>query len=94
MATYFLNGTYSQQALAQISADRTKKVIGIIEKLGGKVKSMYAVLGDKDLIFIVDLPGIKEAMKASLSMAKLTGISFTTSEAISIDEFDKLAKEV
>ncbi len=94
MATYFLIGKYSQQALGGISADRTKKAAAAIEKLSGKIKSMHALLGDKDLIFVVELPGIKEAMKASMSLAKLTGIFFNTSEAVSIEEFDKLAKDV
>jgi uncharacterized protein with GYD domain len=51
---------------------------------------MYALLGEKDLVFIVTLPGTKEAMKASVSLSKLTGISFTTSPAVTVDEFDKI----
>ena len=94
MATYYLFGKYSQEALKQISAERTKKVMKMIKKMGGKVKSMHALLGEKDLVFIVDLPGAKEAMKASLSLGKSTGISFTSSEAISIEDFDKLAKTI
>ena len=94
MAMYYLFGKYSQPALKEISADRTKKAAGAIEKLGGRVKSMHALLGEHDLIFVVELPGSKEAMKASLALHKLTGIAFTTSEAFSIEEFDKLAQGV
>lgn len=94
MATYYMFGRYSRQSLQEISADRTKKASGIIEKLGGKVKAMHALMGDKDLVFVIDLPGTKEAMKASLALAKLTGIAFSTAEAVSIEDFDKLAKEV
>jgi len=94
MATYYLFGKYSPESLKQISGERTKKAKEIIQKLGGKVRSMDALLGEKDLVFVVDLPGITEAAKASLALTKSMGISFTTSEAVSIDEFDKLAKEV
>ena len=94
MATYFLTGKYSQDALNKISSDRTKKAAALIEKFGGKVKSMHALLGDKDLVFIVEFPGTAEAMKASISIAKLTGISFSTSEAVAIDEFDRLTKDL
>jgi len=87
-------GKYSQQSVGQISADRTQKVKALIEKLGGKVKSMHATLGCVDLVFLVELPGGKEAMKASIALAKSTGIAFTTAEAVTIEEFDKLAKEV
>jgi len=38
----------------------------------------------------VDFPGVAEAMKASVALAKLTGIGFTTSPAVPIEEFDKL----
>ena len=94
MQTYFLFGKYSQQSLGQVSADRSKKAVGIIEKLGGKMTSKHATLGETDLVFVADLPSGKEAFKASIALAKLTGISFTTAQAITIEEFDRLAKEV
>ncbi len=94
MATYFLLGKYSSESLSQISSARTKKVTEIIEKLGGKVKSIYALLGKQDVAVIADLPNSGAAVKASLSLAKATGIGFITSEALSIDEFDKLAKDI
>jgi ribosomal protein S13 len=39
----------------------------------------------------IDLPDNKQAMAVSMALAKLTGIGFTTSPAVPIDEFDKLA---
>ena len=94
MATYFLLGKYSQDSLKHISSARTKKVTETLEKLGGRIKSIYALLGEKDVAVIVDLPGCGAAVKASLALAKATGIGFTTSEAVSIEEFDKLAKDI
>ena len=90
MAKFLMLGKYSVEAIKGIAADRTKKGMEIIEKAGGKVNSMYALLGNYDLAFVVDFPGIKEAMKASVGLTKLTGIGFTTSPAISIEEFDKI----
>ncbi len=92
MTTYFLIGKYSQEALKHVSSQRTKKAYQIIQKLGGRVKSIHALLGEKDLIIQAQFPGSKQAMNASLGLTKITGIGFSTSEAISIDEFDKLAK--
>jgi len=83
-------GRYSSEAIKGIAADRTKKVIEIIEKAGGKVNAMYALLGRYDLAFVVDFPGVAEAMKASVALAKLTGIGFTTSPAMTVEEFDKI----
>lgn len=83
-------GKYSKEALEGISADRTKKALELIAKAGGKVNSMYALLGKYDMVLITDFPGIEEVMKASIALNKLTGISFTSFPAITIEEFDKI----
>ena len=90
MASFVLLGKYTPQALADLSAKRTKDALAIIKKNKGEVQLMYATLGQNDLIFILDFPGVKEAMKASVTLTKLTGIGFTTSAAVPVDVFDKL----
>ncbi len=90
MATFLMFGEYSVESLKRISGKRTKDAVNLIKKYGGEVKGMYALLGEKDLVFIVTLPGVKEAIKASVGLSKLTGISFTTSPAVTVDEFDKI----
>ena len=94
MATYFLFGNYTSDALKGISAGRTEKAAKLISKFGGKVKSMYALLGDKDLVIIATFPDTENAAKASIALSKLTGIAFSTSPAIAVDEFDKLMTDV
>jgi uncharacterized protein with GYD domain len=83
-------GKYSQEALKDISAERTKKAVDLITKAGGKVNSMYALLGKYDLVLITDFPSVAEAMKVSVALNKLTNISFTSFPAISVEEFDKI----
>lgn len=90
MATFFMFGKYTLEGIKGMSSARTKKIMDIIKKAGGEVKSMHALLGEKDLVFIVDFPGNEEAIKASVAITKLTGIGFTTSPAITVEEFDKL----
>jgi uncharacterized protein with GYD domain len=90
MAKFLMLGKYSQEAIQGITGERTKKGIEIIEKAGGKVKAMYALLGAYDLALVVDFPGVAEAMKASVALTKLTGIGFTTSCAVTVEEFDKI----
>ncbi len=90
MAKFLMLGKYSVEAIMGITAERTKKVVGIIQESRGKVESMYALLGVYDLAFLVDFPGIQEVMKTSVALAKLTGISFTTFPAVTVEEFDKL----
>jgi len=94
MATFIMFGKYASESIKGISAQRTEKAGKIIEKHGGMLKEAFALLGETDLILIVDFPDIQAAMKASLALNKLTGISFSTLPAVSVDEFDNLVKEV
>ena len=90
MAKFFMFGKYSADSVKAISPERTKKAGELIQKLGGKVQSIHALLGEHDLVLIADFPSAPEAMKASLGLNKMTGISFTTSLALPVDEFDQL----
>jgi uncharacterized protein with GYD domain len=90
MAVFLMFGKYSSEAMKGISAGRTKEAVAIIDSNGGSVISMYALLSDKDLVLITEFPGIKEVMKASVALTKLTGIAFTTSPAVPVEDFDKM----
>ena len=94
MATFLMFGKYSPEAVKKISADRTEKTKKLAKKYQGDIKSMFAVLGEFDLMFVADFPGTDKAMQFSVSLAKLTGISFTTYPAVAVAEFDKLMAEV
>lgn len=93
MTTYFLFGKYSPDAVREISAERTDKAIALIKRYGGELKSAYALLGEHDIVIIVDLPDAVQAMKTSVALAKLLGISFSTSPAVTVEEFDKAMEE-
>lgn len=90
MATFFMMGKYSLEAVKEIHPERTLKAISIIEALGGKIMGMYAILGDYDLALIVDLPSLDEAVKASVDLYILTGIHFSTLPAMPVEYFDVL----
>ena len=90
MATFLMFGKYSSRALQEMSIQRTDKAVDLVRQFGGEVQAMYATLGQQDLVFVVSLPGTEEAMKASVALTKLTGISFTTMPAVSVQDFDKL----
>ena len=86
-------GKYSSEALKGISPERTDKAVEVIKKNGGKVISMYAVLGEHDLVLTLDFPDSEKALAASVALNKLTGISFTTSPVVEVEKFDKLIAE-
>ena len=94
MTSFFLFGSYTQDALDGIDADRTKKAEEIIGGYGGKLRSVYALLGEYDIVMIADLPGVPEAVQVSIALARDTGIAFTSAPAIPVADFDRLASEV
>lgn len=94
MGTFFMFGRYSHDSIKDISAKRTNKTKELIVELGGTLKSAYALMGEIDLVLIVEFPGKEEAIKASVALSKMLGIGFTTAPAVTVETFDKLVAEL
>jgi uncharacterized protein with GYD domain len=76
MTIFMMFGKYSPEALKGISPARTDKAVELIKKNGGKVVSMYAVLGEHDLVFTLEFPDAEKAL--------------ATSPVVEVEKFDKL----
>jgi uncharacterized protein with GYD domain len=90
MNTYFMFGKYTLEGAKGISVNRTSKAQSLIKENGGVYKAGYALLGDIDMVLIVEMPDTGQAIKTSAALGKFLGISFSTVPAVSADEFDKL----
>lgn len=90
MQTYFFFGSYTQASLHEARSNRTDVAVGILEELNGQILSIYALLGEHDLVIIANLPGNTEALKASVSLSREIGVQFSTRPAVSVDRFDSL----
>ena len=53
-----------------------------------------ALMGNYDLVLIVDFPTMTDAMKAAIALGQRTGISFSTAAAVPVEEFDKIADDL
>jgi uncharacterized protein with GYD domain len=93
MATFFMFGNYNADAAKDISINRTEQAMETVRQLGGEVNGMYALLGEYDLLFCVQLPDVEQAMKASVALTKLTGIAFKSCPAVKVEVFDRLTAE-
>ena len=94
MPIFLMFGRYSSEAIKDVSADRTVQARHVITKNGGKIISMYAVMGEHDLVFTSDFENADKAMATSAALYRLTGIHFTTSPVVDVEQFDKLIGEV
>lgn len=90
MPTFFMFGKYSAESMKGISANRTRQVVDIVDRFGGEILAMYALMGAYDVVLIVKFPTMEDALKASVTMSQSLGISFSTLPAIPVEEFDKL----
>ncbi len=90
MITFLMFGKYSSEAIKGISGARTVEANNLIKKDGGEVISQYALLGESDLLFIVNFPSVDDVIRSSVALNKLTGISFNSVPAITVDQFDKV----
>ncbi|HET6488662.1 MAG TPA: GYD domain-containing protein [Syntrophales bacterium] len=94
MPIFMMFGKYNQVSIKGVSPERTKKAVEIIGQNGGKVISMFAVVGEHDLVFTLDFPTTENALAASVALNILTGISFTTSPVVDVEQFDRMISEI
>ena len=90
MSTYLMFGKYSMDAVKAVSPKRTERALALIKQNGGELVSGYALLGDTDLLLIVNFADMHNAMKTSVALSKLLSVSFSTVPAVSMADFDKL----
>ncbi len=90
MATFLMLGKYSTEGIKEASPGHTKLVVGLIEKCGGNIRAIHALLGGYDLALMGEFPGVEEAMHASLMVGKALGITFSTYPAVAVEKFDQM----
>ncbi len=90
MAKFLMLGKYSVEGMKDASPGHTKIVVGLIEKCGGKIDTINALLGGYDLALMGEFSGVEEALKASLMVGKATGISFSTYPAVAVEKFNQM----
>lgn len=93
MSTFVMLGRMPPESMQKISPKRTTDALELVKKHGGKLISGYTMLGQYDLLLVLELPTVEQAMKLSVSLARMLGISLVTSPAITFEQFDKIMVE-
>jgi uncharacterized protein with GYD domain len=71
-----------------------KEFRAVQEKMGVKLITSYACLGEYDFISIIDAPDDKTAFKLSARLGELGNISTVTMKAMRTEQFADLASEL
>lgn len=72
MATYLVQAAYTGEAWgAQVKSPKSprERIGSVVEKLGGRIESMYYAFGDHDVVAIVEFPDNGSAAAFSIAAA-------------------------
>lgn len=72
---------------------RIKEVNKEVEKMGVKVLSQYALLGEYDFVNILEAPDNKTIAKVAIELGSRGTLNTTTLAALSVDEFIEMFKK-
>ena len=96
MATYISFIQYTQQGLQKIkeSPGRLDQAKKAYEAAGGKLKDIYLVMGEYDIVVVAELPSDDAVAKLALSLGAAGNIRTRTSRAFTEAEYRKLIQSL
>ena len=94
MNTFFMLGKYSPKGLRGIDGRRTRQIEELIGKSGGKLVCGFALLGEYDVVLVVELPNLEKAMRTAVAISQTTGLELKTSLAIPFSTFDQIVEDL
>ncbi|MCK5423141.1 MAG: GYD domain-containing protein [Deltaproteobacteria bacterium] len=96
MQTYVTLWKYTKDGLMDIkkTPKRFEFVKKVINSAGGKLLSIYGLVGEYDVVTVMEMPDEKAAAATILKICSTGRITSQTMIALSLDDFLKIAKEV
>ena len=96
MQTYVTLWKYTKDGLMDIkkTPKRFEFVKKVINSAGGKLLSIYGLVGEYDVVSIMEMPDEKKAAATILKICSTGRITSQTMIALSVDDFLRIAKEV
>jgi uncharacterized protein with GYD domain len=96
MPTFVTLWKYTRDGLMDMrnTSDRYEVVKKIIDDAGGKLLTIYGLIGEYDVITIIEMPDEKVAASTILKICSKGRVTSQTMTAISIENFLKITKEV
>jgi len=96
MPVYITLWKYTRDGLVDIgnTKSRFEAVRRIIEKNGGKLVSIYGLMGEYDVLTIMEMPSRSAMVSTVMKVCASGRISAQTLPALSIEEFLEITSEV
>jgi uncharacterized protein with GYD domain len=96
MVLYVMLGNLKSEAFATLDGieDRDKKLVTLMESLGGKIVGLYYMMGRYDFVLLFDMPDKENLVKFLAILAKRGSVRTETLEVIPADMFYKISKEI
>jgi uncharacterized protein with GYD domain len=96
MPTYISLIQYTQQGLQKIkeSPSRLDAAKKAYEQAGGKLKDVYLIMGEYDIVVVAELPNDDAAAKLALTLGAMGNIRTRTSRAFTEAEYRKLIQSL
>ena len=96
MPTYVTLWKYTKDGLMDIkkTPKRFELAKKIIEDAGGKLLFVYGLIGEYDVITVMEMPDEKVATSTILKICSTGRITSRTMTALSVDDFLKITQEV
>jgi uncharacterized protein with GYD domain len=93
MPKYLIETTYTPEGMRALQKDsasgRREAVTRLLQSVDGKLEAFYYVMGDRDVIAIVDVPDAVSAAAISLTGSATGLYKVTTTALLSVEEIDR-----
>jgi len=89
MATYVILMRFTEQGVKAVkeSPARVKAMYKAVEAVGGRILSIYATMGQYDLVAIAEGPNDEATLLQLLGLGMAGNVRTTTLKAFSMEEF-------
>ena len=96
MATYISLLRYTHQGITNLkqAPGRIDAARKAYKELGAEIKALYLVMGQYDVVALVEAPDDTVAAKAALAIGSKGNVSTETLRAFSEDEFRKIIADL
>lgn len=96
MPLYLTLARYTQEGRTNIdqAPGKYKDFVNLVESKGGKLVGAYGLMGEWDIATITEFPDDKTAMTVVMTLGKAGRLATQTMNAIHMEDFVTLAKNV